>query len=163
MVITYNRLGVRRVWLPIVLVVRFRCPRSRLRIWSCETDSTVPSRVGQLIFNIPGLNLVLTHELLPFVIFPQPYSAIPSNAIGPVPTFSGHTMTSRWRSPTRASRHKANRPNPQGSSSNGAAYPCNLMGQLLRAPLYYYYSEHDAAQIVFKISLSSPITQTNYR
>ena len=34
--------------------------RSRLRIWSRETGSTVPSRVSLLIF-IPRLNLVLTY------------------------------------------------------------------------------------------------------
>ena len=37
----------------------FPCPRSRLRIWSCETGSAVPSRVSLLI-SILRLNLVLT-------------------------------------------------------------------------------------------------------
>ena len=36
----------------------FPCPRSRLSIWSRETGSAVPSRVGLLIF-ILGLTLVL--------------------------------------------------------------------------------------------------------
>ena len=40
------------------------CPRSRLRIWSRETGSTVPSRVGLLI-SILRLNLVLTYEIPP--------------------------------------------------------------------------------------------------
>ena len=35
----------------------FPCPRSRLRIWSRETGSAVPSRVSLLI-SILGLNLV---------------------------------------------------------------------------------------------------------
>ena len=38
------------------------CPRSRLRIWSCETISAVPSRVSLLI-SILRLNLVLTHGI----------------------------------------------------------------------------------------------------
>ena len=40
------------------------CPRSRLRIWSRETGSAVPSRVSLLI-SILRLNLVLTYEILP--------------------------------------------------------------------------------------------------
>ena len=40
----------------------FPCPRSRLRIWSRETGSAVPSRVSLLIF-ILRLNLVLTYDI----------------------------------------------------------------------------------------------------
>ena len=40
------------------------CPCSRLRIWSRETGSAVPSRVSLLIF-ILRLNLVLTYEIPP--------------------------------------------------------------------------------------------------
>ena len=42
----------------------FPCPRSRLRIWSRETDSSVPSRVSLLI-SILRLNLVLTYGIPP--------------------------------------------------------------------------------------------------
>ena len=42
----------------------FPCPRSRLRIWSRETGSAVPSRIGLLI-SIPRLNLVLTYGIPP--------------------------------------------------------------------------------------------------
>ena len=42
----------------------FSCPRSRLRIWSRETGSAVPSRVSLLI-SILRLNMVLTHEVPP--------------------------------------------------------------------------------------------------
>ena len=38
------------------------CPRSRLRIWSPETDSVVPSRISLLI-SILRLNLVLTYTI----------------------------------------------------------------------------------------------------
>ena len=40
------------------------CPRSRLRIWSHETGSTVPFRVSLLI-SILRLNLVLTYGIPP--------------------------------------------------------------------------------------------------
>ena len=40
----------------------FPCPRSRLRIWSRETDSAVPSRVSLLI-SMLMLNLVLTYGI----------------------------------------------------------------------------------------------------
>ena len=51
----------------ILLVVRklyFICPRSRLRIWSRETGSAVPSRVSLLISTL-RLNLVHTHGIPP--------------------------------------------------------------------------------------------------
>ena len=65
-----------RVWinrvimLPILLVVSrtgkliFPCPRSRLRTWSHETGSAVPSRVS-LLTSIPRLNIVLTYGIPP--------------------------------------------------------------------------------------------------
>ena len=42
----------------------FRCPRARLRLWSRETGSAVPSRVSLLI-SILRLNLVLTYGIPP--------------------------------------------------------------------------------------------------
>ena len=42
----------------------FPSPRSRLRIWPCETSSAVPSRVSLLI-SILRLNLVLAHGIPP--------------------------------------------------------------------------------------------------
>ena len=41
----------------------FPCPRSRLRIWSREPGSAVPSRVS-LLMSILRLNLVLTYGFL---------------------------------------------------------------------------------------------------
>ena len=43
----------------------FPCPRSRLRIWSLETVSAVPSRVSLLISILLRLNLVLTFGIPP--------------------------------------------------------------------------------------------------
>ena len=73
MVITRARVRinrVNRVRLPILLVVRwtgkmfFSCPRSRLRIWSRETGSVVPSHISLLI-SILRLNTVLTSGIPP--------------------------------------------------------------------------------------------------
>ena len=70
MVITYSRVWINRVRLPILLVVSltgkiiFPCPRARLKIWSPETGSAVPSRVSLLI-SILRLNLVLTYGIPP--------------------------------------------------------------------------------------------------
>ena len=60
MVITYSRVWINRVRLPILLVVSYTC----LRIWSRETGSAVPSRVSLLI-SILRLNLVLTYGIPP--------------------------------------------------------------------------------------------------
>ena len=66
MVITYSKRRINRVRLPILLGVSctgkliFPRPRSRLRIWSRETGSAVPSRISVLI-SILRLNLVCTY------------------------------------------------------------------------------------------------------
>ena len=70
MVITYSRVWINRVRLPILLVVSrtgkiiFPCPRACLRIWSRETGSAVPCRVSLLI-SVLRLNLVLTNGIPP--------------------------------------------------------------------------------------------------
>ena len=70
MVITYSRVWINRVRLPILLVVswtgkkKFPCPRACLRIWSREMGSAVPSRVSLLI-SILRLNVVLTYGIPP--------------------------------------------------------------------------------------------------
>ena len=57
MITNISRVWINRVRVPILLSwsaeqgkIIFPCPRSRLRIWSRETGSAVPSRVGLLIF-----------------------------------------------------------------------------------------------------------------
>ncbi|CAM9202563.1 unnamed protein product [Ascophyllum nodosum] len=51
------------------------CPRSRLRIWSRETGSTVLSRVTPLILDpkagLHPMDPILTHGLLPFLSLPD--------------------------------------------------------------------------------------------
>ena len=91
----------------------FPRPRSRLRIWSCETGSAVPSRVTPLILHTQADSDENTHGSR----FPPARPHIPSTAIGSVPCLSGHATAYRWCSLPRVRRHRAS--SAQGSSSNG--------------------------------------------
>ena len=68
MVTHIARVWINRVRLPILLVVSgtgkmdISLSRSRLRIWSRETGSAVPSRVSLLVSTL-RLNLVLTYGI----------------------------------------------------------------------------------------------------
>ena len=87
--------------------------RSRLRIWSREMCSAVPSRVN-LHISLLRLNRVLTYGIPPEFrggvhLFKPPY------AIGSVPSLSVHyAIAYRWRSLPRVRRRRASK--PQGSS-----------------------------------------------
>ena len=118
MVITYSRVWINRVRLPILLVVSwtakiiFPCPCACLRIWSREAGSAVPSRISLLI-SILRLKLVLI--LTGFLPSSAAASIMkPPYAIGSVPSLSGHTNAYRWRSLPRVRRHRSSK--PQGSS-----------------------------------------------
>ena len=93
----------------------FSCsPHLRLRVWSRETGSDIPSRASLFrSSSTPRLNLVLPRGSLSSL--PRRPS-IPPNAIGSVPGLSGHAIARRQRLPPRVRRHRASR--PQGSSSN---------------------------------------------
>ena len=52
MVITNGKLWINRVWSAEQEKGILPCPRSRLRIWSRETGSAVPSRVSLLILHV---------------------------------------------------------------------------------------------------------------
>ena len=102
MVITYSRVWIDRVRLPISFSWSaeqgnriFPCLRSRLRIWPRGTDSPVPSRVSPLI-SILRLYLVLTHGIPPDfrgVV----HLFIPPSAIGPPadPNLPAHAIAYR--------------------------------------------------------------------
>ena len=77
----------------------FPCPRSRLRIWSRETGSVVPSRVSLLI-SILRLNPTDFRDSV----------HKPTYAIGSVPSLSGYAITYRWRSLPRVRRHRTSKP-----------------------------------------------------
>ena len=91
----------------------FPCPRSRLRIWSRETGSAVPSRVS-LFISIPRLNLVLTCGNFRGRLHILRIYLKPPYAIGPVPSLLGHAIAYRWRSLPRVRRHRVSK--RQGSS-----------------------------------------------
>ena len=97
MVITYSRVWINRVRLPILLVVSwtvkiiFPCPRARLRIWSRETGSAVPSRVSLLI-PILRLNLVLTYGIPYNTVDPIPWRSSVVAASDPMPRMSRRVL-----------------------------------------------------------------------
>ena len=88
----------------------FPCPRWRLRIWSLETGSAVPSRVSLLISILKAESGALLRDSSrvprrrPFIYFKPPY------AIGSVRSLSGHALAYRWRSLPRVRRHRASKP-----------------------------------------------------
>ena len=87
----------------------------RLRIWSRETSSAVPSRVPISILRLKLKRLLTGFLRVPrrrsFIYFTPPY------AIGSVPSLSGHAISYRCRSLPRIHRHRASK--PQGSSERG--------------------------------------------
>ena len=107
--------------------------RSRLRIRSRETGSTVPSRASLLI-SIPRLNLVLIYEIPPEVLGGVPFIySKPPYAIGSVPRLSDHANAYRWRSLPRVRRHRARK--PQGSCERVLPWQVT-MDQLICASLF---------------------------
>ena len=120
-----------------------KCCYSRLRIWSRETGSAVPSRVSLLV-SVLRLNLVLTYGIPPEFrggvhLFTRYFK--PLYAIGTVPNLSGHTIAYRWRSLPRVHRHRASK--PQRSSKRVLPWQVT-MDQLICASLshtHYRYEE----------------------
>ena len=79
----------------------------------------VPSRVNLLILHtMISLSLVLSQGISP-VFRDGVHLFIPSMSIGSVPSFSGHALANRWRSPLRVHRRRVC--SPQGCSSNGCS------------------------------------------
>ena len=117
----------------------FPDPCSRLRIWSREMASAVPSRVSLLIA-ILRLNLELTYGIPPRVPRRRPFIYFkPPCTIGSVPSLSGHAIAYRWRSLPRVRRHRASK--PQGSSERVLRWQI-IMDQLICASLshtHYWY------------------------
>ena len=99
--------------------ILFPCSRLRLRTWSLETGSAVPSLVSLIILHTqaqPGAYSTDSPRFCGGVqLFMPPY------AIGSVPSLSGHEMAYRRRSLPSVRLHKAK--SPQSSSSNGC-YLC---------------------------------------
>ena len=146
------RVWINRVRLPILHVVRwtgkikmfFPCPRSRLRIWSRETGSAVPSRVSLLI-SILRLNLVLTYEIPP---------AFRGAVIGSVSSLPGYAIAYRWRSLPRVRQHRASK--PQGSSERVLPWRVT-MDQLICASLSHAHYWYEVGML--KVPASKPVIE----
>ena len=82
----------------------FTCPSTRLRIWSRETGSAVPSGVS-LFISILRLWCLLT-GFLPISAVASVFFLEPPYAIRSVPTLSGFAIAYRWRSLPRVRRHR---------------------------------------------------------
>ena len=86
----------------------FPCPRSRLRVWSRETGSAIPSRVSLLILHTQAESGAYLRDSSR-VPRRRPFIK-PPNAIGSVPSLSGHATAYRWRSLPRVRRHRTSKP-----------------------------------------------------
>ena len=134
----------------------FPCPRTRLRIWSGETGSTVPSPISLLIVSIFRLNLVHTY-------------GIPPQFRGGVHFFlsNRHTLSGqsrvyrvtqipyRWRSLPRVRRHRASK--PQGSYERVLPWQVT-MDQLICASFSHTYCVHarDTSTVMLLLSSQAP-------
>ena len=112
MVTHIARVWINLVWLPILLGVSCTGKMdislsSRLRVWSCEAGSAVPSRVSFLL-SILRLSLVRNYG---------GYSGVPRRRPSIIlnrDTRSGHAIAYRWCLLPRVRRHRASK--SQGSS-----------------------------------------------
>ena len=144
MVITYSRVWINRVKLPILPwsaeqgTSQFPCPSTCLRIWSRETGSAVPSRVSLLILHtLAESDAYLLWDSSrvprrrPYIYIKLPY------AIGSVPTLSGQATAYRWRSLPRVRWQRASK--PLGSSKRVLPWQVTLGQLLFASPSYTHY------------------------
>ena len=85
----------------------FPCQRSRLRVWSHETDFCPASACSLPYSGQSGAYLRDSSRVprrRPLIYFKPPY------AIGSVPSLSGHIIAYQWRSLPRVRRHRASKP-----------------------------------------------------
>ena len=92
------------------------CPRSRLRIWSRELGSAVPSRASPLILHTQAESGAYLRDYIAPSRFPLRLTLESSCAIGLVPSLSGHAIALPMAFATE-NRHRAI--SFQGSSING--------------------------------------------
>ena len=139
MVVTYSRVWINRVRLPILLVVSWTGKMNISLSAFAPENSGLARRVRQSRLasacSSPhsGWIWCLLSGFLPgsaaasmFIYFKPPY------AIGSVPSLSGHAIAYRWRSLPRVHRHKASK--PRGSSDRLLPWQIT-MDQLICASL----------------------------
>ena len=112
----------------------FTCPHSRLRSWSRETGSAVPSRTSLLILHPQAETGAYSQGFLPISAAASIYVSEPQYAIGSVPSLLGYAIAHRWRPLTpRVHRHRAS--SSQGSSSDGCCLSITV-DELISASLF---------------------------
>ena len=143
MVITYSRVWINRVRLPILLVVS-STGKMNIPLSPCVHENLV-SRDG---FSRPvPRQPAHLHTQPESGAYLRDYSRVPRRrpfmkppyAIGSVPSLSGHAIVYRWRSLPRVRRHRASK--PQGSSERVLPWQIT-MDQLIFASLshtHYWY------------------------
>ena len=94
----------------------FSLSLSRLRVWSRELDSAVPSRVSPLILHTQAKSGAYLPDSTSPSRFPLRFPLEPSCAIGLVPRLPGHAFALPMAFTTE-NRHRTN--SSQGSSING--------------------------------------------
>ena len=95
----------------------FPCPRSRLRVWSRDSYSAVPSRISLLILHTQAESSVYLRYSTPPSRFPLRFPFELSCAIGLVPSLLGHAIAL----PMAFTTENQHRPsNSQGNSINGS-------------------------------------------
>ena len=143
MVITYSRVWINRVRLPILLVVS----------WTGKMNNTLSPYVPENLVSRDGFGSPVPRQ--PAHLHTQAESGDylrdssrvprrrpfmkPPYAIGSVPSLSGHAIAYRWRSLPRVRRHRASK--PQGSSERVLPWQVT-MDQLICASLshtHYWY------------------------
>ena len=143
MVITYSRVWINRIRLPILLVVSWT-GKMNIPLSPCVPENLV-SRDG---FSRPvprqsaHLHTQAESGAYTYGIPPGFRGGVhmkPPYAIGSVPSLSGHAVAYRWRSLPRVRRHRASK--PQGSSERVLPWQIT-MDQLIFASLshtHYWY------------------------
>ena len=144
MVITYSRVWINRVRLPILLVVS----------WTGKTNIPLSPRVPENLVSrdrfsrpVPRHPAHLHTQAESGAYLLRDSSRVPRRcpfmkpryAFGSVPSLSGHAIAYRWRSLPRVRRHRASK--PQGSSERVLPWQVT-MDQLIFASLshtHYWY------------------------
>ena len=122
----------------------FPCLHPRVRVWSRELGSAVPSPVSLLILHTQAQSGVYLRDSTPPSRFLLWLPSEPSCAIGLGRSLSGHAIGHRWRSPPKIRRNGAS--SPQCSSIN-RSYASNPMDTH-----WWYYNG-----LVHKVGLPSTI------
>ena len=145
MVITYSRIWINRVRLPILLAVS-QTTKMNIPLSPCApanlvsrdgSSRPVPRQPAYLHPQVESGAYLRDSSRFPrrrpFIYLKPPY------AIGSVPNLSGHAIACRWRSLLRVRRHRASE--PQGSSKRVLPWQVT-MDQLICASLphsHYWY------------------------